>query len=110
MTAGPSVGIISNMQAHEVFNHRVVLAENAFAEIVAWKIPQPLPGSVHGYKYRLAFVMEGECLLRYDNEAGKGDHKHIGGKEIPYTFSTVDCLVADFFQDVTRWYDENRNS
>lgn len=98
------------MRAHEVFNHRVALAENAFAEIVAWEIPHPLPGSAHGYKYRLAFVVEGECVLRYDNEAGKGGHKHIGGKEVPYAFSTVDRLVADFLQDVTRWHDENRNS
>jgi hypothetical protein len=80
------------MQAREVFNHRVALAEDAFAEIVAWEIPGPLPGSVHSYKYRLAFVVDGKCILRYDNEAGKGDHRHVGTKEIPYAFSTVDRL------------------
>lgn len=25
--------------------------------------------------------MDGNCVLRYDNEAGKGDHKHIGDDE-----------------------------
>jgi len=45
----------------------------------------PLAGSsAHGYKYRLAFVVDDECVLRYDNEAGKGDHKHIDAKEAPY--------------------------
>jgi uncharacterized protein DUF6516 len=98
------------MRARELFNSRVALAENAFAEIVAWELPQPLPGSVHSYKYRLAFVVDGECVLRYDNEAGKGDHKHISSKETAYPFSTIDQLVADSFQDVTRWRDENRNT
>jgi hypothetical protein len=58
----------------------------------------------------LAFVVDEECVLRYDNEAGKGDHKHIDAKETPYVFSTVERLVADFFHDVTRWRDENRNA
>lgn len=98
------------MRARELFNSRVALAENAFAEIVAWELPQPLPGSVHGYKYRLAFVVNGECVLRYDNETGKGDHKHINSRETAYHFSTIHQLVADFFRDVTRWRDENRNA
>jgi hypothetical protein len=49
-------------------------------------------------------------VLRYDNEAGKGDHKHIDAEEVAYAFSTVERLVTDFFQDVTRWRDENRNA
>ena len=98
------------MRARELFNRRVALFENAFAELVIWELPQPLPGSAHGYKYRLAFVVDGECVLRYDNEAGKGDHKHVDAGEAAYAFSTVERLVADFFQDVTRWRDENRNS
>jgi hypothetical protein len=98
------------MRARGLFNRRVALSENAFAELVIWELPQPLPGSEHGYKYRLALVVDDECVLRYDNEAGKGDHKHIGAKEAAYVFSTVERLVADFFQDVTRWRDEHRNA
>jgi hypothetical protein len=48
------------------------------------------------------------CVLRYDNEAGKGDHRHIGGKELPYRFAGVDSLLDDFRADVRRWLDENR--
>ena len=27
--------------------------------------------------------VDGECVLRFDNETGKGDHRHFGGKEVP---------------------------
>lgn len=47
--------------------------------------------------------------MRYDNEAGKGDHKHVRGKEVKYCFVSVDKLVAGFFEDVKRWRDENSN-
>lgn len=98
------------MKAREFFNRRVPVAEQAFAEMVLWEVPEPIAGSKHLFKYRLAFVVTGECVLRYDNEAGKGDHKHVGGKEVKYRFVTVDKLVADFFEDVKRWRDENSNN
>ncbi len=45
-------------------------------------------------------------LLRYDNEAGKGDHRHIGAVETPYRFTTPDALLADFWKDVETWRPE----
>ncbi|MDH4284829.1 MAG: DUF6516 family protein [Gallionellaceae bacterium] len=98
------------MKARELFNRRVPVAEMAFAELVLWELSEPLAGSAHCYKYRLAFVVEGECVLRYDNETGKGDHRHGDGRETKYRFVSVDRLVADFFEDVRRWRDENSNS
>ncbi len=68
-----------------------------------WQVPQPVRGSAHGYKYALAYVVAEVCVLRYDNEAGKGDHKHIGNTESPYRFTTPDQLLADFWQDVDQW-------
>ncbi|CAH1904441.1 conserved hypothetical protein [Candidatus Nitrotoga sp. HW29] len=97
------------MKARELFNRRVPVAEQAFAEMVLWEVPEPLSGSKHRYKYRLAFVVAGKCVLRYDNESGKGDHKHVSGKEVKYHFVSADKLVADFFEDVERWRDENSN-
>jgi hypothetical protein len=97
------------MKARELFNRRVPVTEQAFAEVVLWEIPEPLSGSQHCYKYRLAFVLAGVCVLRYDNEEGKGDHKHVRGKEVKYRFISVDKLVADFFGDVRRCCDENSN-
>ena len=74
--------------------------EKAFAEFVIWELPVASPGSAHAYKYRLAFVVEGICVLRYDNEAGKGDHRHIGKRESAYQFTTPEQLLADFWNDV----------
>ena len=97
------------MKARALFHRRAPVTEQAFAELVLWQLPEPLPGSTHCYKYRLAFVVAGVCVLRYDNEAGKGDHRHARGRETKYRFVSADRLVADFFEDVKRWQDENRN-
>ena len=44
----------------------------------------------------LAYVVHGVCVIRYDNEVGKGDHRHFGGKEGVYTFTTPNRLIAEF--------------
>lgn len=41
-------------------------------------------------------------MVGYDNERGKGDHKHLGGKELVYAFSDVQTLINDFLADVER--------
>jgi hypothetical protein len=91
------------MKAEPLFQERQVIAEDAFVELVVWKVPEPVSGSVHGFKYRLALVVAGECVLRYDNEAGKGDHRHLGGEQSPYSFTSPARLLADFWNDVDRW-------
>ncbi|WP_144864845.1 DUF6516 family protein [Mesorhizobium sp. J18] len=82
---------------------RHALSETAFVEIVIWQVPQPVPGSVHSFKYRLALVSDDICVLRYDNERGKGDHKHVNEREVPYRFTDLETLQADFWKDVERW-------
>jgi hypothetical protein len=82
---------------------RHVLAEDTFVEIVVWRVPRSLRGSVHRPKYRLALVVAGECVLRYDNEAGKGDHRHLGDVETPYASRGYDELVSDFWAEVESW-------
>lgn len=98
------------MKAVKLISTRVTYSEYAFAELVLWRLPRPVEGSLHGFKYRLAYVVRGECVLRYDNEAGKGDHRHFGEKETVYVFTTPEQLVADFQDDIARWNDENSNS
>jgi hypothetical protein len=61
-----------------------------------------VPGSAHPFKYRLALVVNGECVLLYDNERGKGDHRHIGGIEEPITFTTLEALYDAFQADLER--------
>jgi len=98
------------MKAVPLIRRRVVLAPDAFAEVAVWSVPEPLPPVGHGYKYRLAYVVAGRCVLRYDNERGKGDHRHVGPLEQPYVFSTPDKLMADFNADIARWNDEHGRS
>jgi hypothetical protein len=69
-----------------------------------------LEGSRHLFKYRLAYVVDGECVLRYDNEIGKGDHRHRDKEERSYRFSTPEKLIADFQADIERWDYENGNA
>lgn len=95
------------MKAVELFRRRIVYSERSFAELVLWRVPKPLAGSNHAFKYRLAYVVDGECVLRFDNEAGKGDHRHVGGTEGHYAFSTPEKLIADFQRDIARWNHEN---
>lgn len=95
--------MISNMSATLLLRERRVVAESAFAELVVWRVPASVPGSAHSFKYRLAFVVDGDCVLRYDNESGKGDHKHIGGEQMAYTFTTPARLLEDFWADVEHW-------
>ena len=91
------------MKAQLILQTRRILSENSFAEVVVWQVPQPVMGSPHTFKYRLAFVVDGVCVLRYDNEVGKGDHKHLGAVEIPYVFTSPAQLLADFWHDVDNW-------
>ena len=95
------------MKAVELFRRRIVYSEHSFAELVLWRALKLLAGSNHAFKYRLAYVVEGECVLRFDNESGKGDHRHFGGKEGHYAFSTPEKLIADFQRDIARWNNEN---
>ena len=60
----------------------------------------------HGLKYRLVYVKEGKRLVGYDNERGKGDHKHIGDQEQGYAFQSVEQLLEDFWSDVKRCDDD----
>ena len=53
--------------------------------------------------YRLVLVSNGVCVLRYDNEAGKGDHRHLRDSERPYRFTDPAALLADFWNDVEKW-------
>ena len=98
------------MKAIALIRRRVVLAPDAFVEIAVWRVPQPVPPSAHAFKYRLAYIVAGECVLRYDNERDKGDHRHVGTVETPYAFSNPDKLMADFSADIARWNHENGRS
>ena len=71
-----------------------------FARMRVWAVPEPVPPSEHRFKYSLFYGRPGERAVLYDNERGKGDHRHFQGAEAAYTFSTVEQLMADFWSDI----------
>lgn|SRR6185369_6177735 len=98
------------MVARALLRRRVIVAADAFVDLVVWDVPNPVPPSWHGFKYRLAYVVAGDCVLRYDNERGKGDHRHFGARVTHYRFSSPERLMEDFLADVERWNREHRRS
>lgn len=95
------------MQAVPLAHTRIIYSESAFAEIAVWQLPKPVKGSSHDCKYRLAYIVDGVCVLRYDNELGKGDHRHFDEDGTVYKFTTTEKLISDFQRDIARWNDEN---
>jgi hypothetical protein len=47
-------------------------------------------------------VRAGRRLVGCDKERGKGDHKHMGGREHEYRFTDIETPVGDFLRDVEK--------
>jgi hypothetical protein len=95
-------GIDANMQAELIHRAKSVFPDGSIVEMVIWRVPHPVPGSSHSYKYRLFYGRNGNRLVGFDNERGKGDHCHLDGAEQPYRFVDVERLVAGFLLEVLR--------
>jgi hypothetical protein len=90
------------MDAELVISDKVVFADGAIQEIIIWRVPGPVRPSVPRFKYRLFYGFPGRRLVGYDNERGKGDHRHVACKEEPYRFRGWEDLLDDFFRDVAK--------
>lgn len=77
--------------------------DGSIVEVMIWQLPEPLPPSTHCYKYRLFYGAAGVCRVLYDNERGKGDHRHLSEREEHYNFASLEELLADFERDVNEW-------
>ena len=88
------------MSARQIARRKEVREDGSIVEIVIWELDAPVPPCAHLYRYRLAYVVDGICIVRYDNETGKGDHRHLGSEEFAYTFSGLEQLLADFKKDL----------
>ena len=91
---------MANMAAQRITAIKNINPDGSILEIVIWKVPKPVPPTEHGYKYRAVYVVDGARIVGFDNERGKGDHCHMDGKELPYTFISVDQLLEDFIAAV----------
>ena len=85
-----------------IFRRKLVFPDGAILEAVIWRLPVASSERPHGLKYRLYYGKDGRRIVGYDNELGKGDHRHLGDQEEPYVFRTVEQLWADFMADVRR--------
>lgn len=90
------------MKAQRIFYDKAVLADGAIVEMTIWQLPTPSSERPHGLKYSLFFGRDGKRIVGYDNERGKGDHKHLGDVETSYHFVSAEQLVADFLADVEK--------
>lgn len=89
-------------KAEQIFRDKAVLSDGGIVEMVIWRVPEPVPPTTHGLKYRLFYGKDGQRIVGYDNERGKGDHKHVDDVETSYRFESVEMLIADFLADVER--------
>ena len=87
------------MAANLVLNDKRALG-HGIVQVVVWDLPTPVPPSGHRFKYRLVYVVDGQRVVGYDNERGKGDHRHLRGVESPYNFVDIPTLLRDFWADV----------
>lgn len=88
------------MQAQLITQFKNLTPEGGVIELVVWKVPTPVPPTEHGFKYRAVYSLNGVRIVGFDNERGKGDHCHLDGKEVPYSFVSIDQLVEDFIAAV----------
>lgn len=89
------------MNARRLFHFKDRQGE-VIVEMVVWRLPSASAERPHGLKYRLFCGTRDECFVRYDNETGKGDHRHYGRREESYRFESVDRLLEDFRSDCVR--------
>lgn len=90
------------MKARLAFHDKQVLPDGSVVEMKIWEVPESVPGSSHRLKYSLFYGRSGQRLVGYDNERGRGDHRHLGDKQEPYAFTTAEQLIGDFLADVRR--------
>ena len=94
--------MIANMQAKLITRFKNITPDGGVIELVVWKVPTPVPPTGHGYKYRAVYALGGLRIVGFDNERGKGDHCHLDGQELPYSFVSVEQLVEDFIAQVSK--------
>jgi Family of unknown function (DUF6516) len=91
------------MKAMLVIDRKVVFPDGAILQMVIWRLLEADTERLHGLKYRFYYGLpDRTCVVRYDNERGKGNHRHQGDREEPYRFVDIETLITDFLNDVTK--------
>jgi len=66
------------------------------------EVPEPVPPSDNRYRCSCCYGRPDERSALYDNEKGKGGHRHCSAEQELYRFRSVEALIADFPADVRR--------
>ena len=91
------------MDAKLLYRGKYIYSDGAIREMVLRQLPHKTEDRPHGLKYRLYYgLRDGTCLVRFDNESGKDDHKHAGSQEERYRFIDVETLVDDFLAEIEK--------
>ena len=88
------------MVARLIENQKLTLDDGSIIQIKIWRLPAETVERPHGLKYSLFYGRPGERIIGYDNETGKGDHRHYREREESYGFATFEALILDFMNDV----------
>jgi hypothetical protein len=94
------LAIMAKRKAELIFYERINYEDGSILEMKLWRVSSPVPSSAHEFKYSLFYGRPGVREIGYDNERGKGAHKHFRDIETSYRFETVEKLIADFLSDV----------
>ncbi len=89
-------------KAKLILKQKLVFTDGAIVEQTIWQLPVRTIERAHGLKYSLFYGRDGNRMIGYDNEHGKGDHRHYREEEEEYQFTTVEQLMADFMTDVKK--------
>ncbi len=89
------------MKATALKRRKYQLPDGSVIQIMVWELPYPTPERPHVLKYRLNYSLpDGTTVVRFDNEVGKGDHKHVRGIEYSYKCESLEKLLIDFRKEV----------
>lgn len=96
----------NNMKAQLLIHDKQTDDLSNTVEIKVWRVPVS-KHTPHGYKYSLVYIVKGTRVIGYDNERGKGDHRHFEGGEEAYPLLAVRQLIADFLKDIEEYKERN---
>ena len=94
-------GVTCHMAARMLFHHKEIRGD-VIIEMMIWQLPAVTAQRPHGLKYRFYCGTADACLVRHDNESGKGDHRHYGEWQEIYVFQSIERRLADFRNDFIR--------
>ena len=87
------------MRAIKKYDKYLKYSKGNIKQVKVWEFPKTKK-QPEGIKYHFAYIHNGKRVLGYDNEIGKGHHKHLFGKETKIIFKGIKELYNQFIKEV----------